>query len=178
MAQTALRILPIVQAEVLLAAGGHGNFIVCTLLRKFFLDPSPDQMRMVASKLVIIHNGLSLTNQTLMIKSIPSSITKNAENEVTDAYGFVVMDDLKREASPVNMDRSLFDGNQNDHALTNYIHEASHKYAFTEDWDGGQWNNEGEVAGYRNNKMTSFYAVDNADTYGHFCVSLMEALNI
>jgi hypothetical protein len=63
--------------------------------------------------------------------------------------------------------------------LVTFIHEASHKYADTKDHPGGNFEGDRETAGYRPpDLLKTEQAIDNADSYGWFCVYAADALGL
>ncbi len=121
--------------------------------------PSPGDCTVIQTKLQQISQGLS-TDLTLKLGG-------------DGAHGFVVQRGNTFGALHVSKN-TLMRGDEL--GVITLMHEASHKFAATEDGDGGAGGGDSEEAGYRKANDTGWWrdgltpqlAINNADSYAYF----------
>jgi hypothetical protein len=74
----------------------------------------------------------------------------------------------------IHIDRSLLTAENLDMGIVTLIHEATHKFASTEDHGTAGYFNEDCYAGYRAPGLTSAQALNNADSHAFFAFLLAE----
>jgi len=174
----ARRIIPGVHAEVIAASVNRARPFTNRMLEVVFLDPDADQLLEIAATLVLINNGINLS-QRLKVRNIPEVGGHDDGTRAVNAYGYVRPTRSGNHYGRIHIHRGLLVADQADLAFVTYVHEASHKYALTLDSPGGQWDDSGEAAGYKpNGVLTTEGAVVNADSYGWFCLLMSEGLRL
>jgi hypothetical protein len=175
----ARQILPRIVTALADAALGNASPQFKFVLNLIFLKPDANQILAVIAKLELVQNGITLKHR-LKIHDIPTS-PDDDPNRAVNAWGYVRWKSDGTRGS-INMHRELFapgGRDQSQQRLVTFIHEASHKYADTKDHPGGNFEGDSDAAGYKNpGLLTTQQAIDNADSYGWFCVYAADVLRL